>query len=57
MKMLVIMLSLAGLTACNDGAGSAAPSTKVVDSAAAAAPDTIKAMPVNSGSKPDSVKR
>ena len=51
MKMLLIVVALAGLAACNDGSGSgsAAPSTKRVDSAVAAAPDTIKAMAVDSG--------
>lgn len=49
MKMSLIVVALAGLAACNDRSGSVAPSTKRVDSAVAAAPDTIKAIPVDSG--------
>ncbi|HTR28661.1 MAG TPA: hypothetical protein VMH27_05295 [Puia sp.] len=49
--MVLILLTMAGLAACNNGAQPAAPSTKAVDSAAAAAPDTIKAI------SPDSLKR
>lgn len=49
MKIFLIVVLVAGLAACNDGAGPAAPSTKRVDSVVAAAPDTIKAGPVDSG--------
>jgi hypothetical protein len=51
MRIFLIVLALAGLAACNNGAGPAAPSTRVVDSVVRAAPDTIKAIAV------DSVKR
>jgi len=44
MKMSLIVLLAAALAACNDGSGPAVPSTKRVDSAVAAAPDTIKAI-------------
>jgi hypothetical protein len=47
----LIVVALSGLAACNDGAAPAAPSTKRIDSVVAAAPDTIKAISV------DSVKR
>jgi hypothetical protein len=52
MKIVVIALVAVGvavgLGACNEGAEPAAPSTKVVDSATAAAPDTIKAISIDS---------
>ena len=52
MKVLLILLSVSGLTACaNNSAGPAASSSKQVDSAVSAAPDTIKAIAL------DSVKR
>jgi hypothetical protein len=51
MKIVVIVLALVGLTACNNQAEPSPPSTKVVDSALKTAPDTIKAISV------DSVKR
>jgi hypothetical protein len=52
MKIVVIALVAVGvavgLGGCNDGAGPSAPSTKAVDSATAAAPDTIKVIPMDS---------
>jgi hypothetical protein len=50
MRFFLILAAMIGLAACNNSEP-AAPSTKHVDSVVAAAPDTIKAMPV------DSVKR
>jgi hypothetical protein len=54
MKIGVIVLVVAagfagGLAACNNSPEPAAPSVKRVDSAVAAAPDTIKAISVDSG--------
>jgi hypothetical protein len=51
MKILLILLVMAGLVACNNRPEAAAPSTKGVDSVVAAAPDTIKPMPVDSGGR------
>ncbi|HEV3413710.1 MAG TPA: hypothetical protein VG101_14620 [Puia sp.] len=52
MRIFLIMLAMVGLAACNSNSmGPAAPSTKRVDSAVSAAPDTIKAISI------DSVKR
>jgi hypothetical protein len=52
MKILFVVLLAAGvalcLPACNNSSVPAAPSTKSVDSAMAAAPDTIKAISVDS---------
>jgi hypothetical protein len=48
MKILLIVLVAAGLAACNDGAGPAGPSTRAVDSVVRVAPDTIKAISVDS---------
>jgi|HubBroStandDraft_2_1064218.scaffolds.fasta_scaffold101199_2 hypothetical protein len=58
MKTVVIVLMAAvgcagSLTACNNDAEPAAPSTKRVDSVVAAAPDTIKAISVDSGVRRD----
>jgi hypothetical protein len=52
--LIVLVAALGGagsLAACNNQAETAAPSTKRVDSVVAAAPDTIKAISL------DSVKR
>jgi hypothetical protein len=49
--LLAAMYCVACLAACNNNPEPAAPSTKAVDSAAAAAPDTIKPIPI------DSIKR
>jgi hypothetical protein len=46
--ILFTLLIIAGMAACNNSAESAAPSTKAVDSATAAAPDTIKAISLDS---------
>jgi hypothetical protein len=51
MRIIVILLAVAVLAACNNNPEPAVPSTKAVDSATAAAPDTIKAI------FPDSVRR
>jgi hypothetical protein len=51
MKLFLIVVLAVGLAACHDGAGPAAPSARAVDSVVRAAPDTIKAISV------DSVKR
>jgi hypothetical protein len=48
MKIAVCLIAVASLAACNNNAAVPAPSTKTVDSAAAAAPDTIKPMAVDS---------
>ena len=50
MKIVVILVAVAALAGCNNNAEVPAPvpSTKLVDSAAAAAPDTIKAIAVDS---------
>ena len=57
MKVFLTLLALIGLAACNNNAETAAPSTKRVDSVIAAAPDTIKAISVDSAGGVDSVKR
>jgi len=51
MRIFLIVLAVIGSAACNNNAEPAAPSTKRVDSVVAAAPDTIKAIIL------DSVKR
>jgi hypothetical protein len=48
MKTIMLILMIAGLAACNNSPEPATPSTKAVDSAAAAAPDTIKAISLDS---------
>jgi hypothetical protein len=44
----LLLMIIAGLAGCDNSAGSTAPSTKAVDSATAAAPDTIKAISLDS---------
>ena len=46
--MGLIIVLFFGCGACHRADRAAVPSTKAVDSAAAAAPDTIKALPVDS---------
>lgn len=48
MKMGVIVLLFWCLEGCHRAVRDAVPSTKTVDSAAAVAPDTIKALPLDS---------
>jgi hypothetical protein len=49
MRRIFILIAMVGLEAChNNPTEPAAPSMKRVDSAVAAAPDTIKAVPVDS---------
>jgi hypothetical protein len=62
MRFFLIVLAtglgwMIGLAACNNNAEPAAPSTKRVDSVVAAAPDTIKAISLDSGGKVDSKAR
>jgi hypothetical protein len=51
MKIFLIVLAMVALASCSNQAEPSAPSTKVVDSALKSAPDTIKAISL------DSVKR
>ena len=59
MKFLIILLVVVGSVACSGGSAPAAPSVKHVDSAVSVAPDTIKALPLDSpgGAAADTVKR
>jgi hypothetical protein len=56
MKMILIALLAASLVACHGHPVHPVPSTGSVDSAAAAAPDTIKALPPDSIPTQDSVR-